>query len=207
MALQETGIAIDVRLARLDLRTDWPHLCAMRTLPVFLSLVLALPAATASGEPAHGLLWNRSGLSAGFPLMLLPKARGDAVLRLIEPRSGEAVLAAFADDGKALRLLVPPGTYRLRVTTGEGWLADSATFASATENADLPEPLRFGVTGAGRKAGWTVDLRGDPPTITPRDLCQMLLRDPDSLQAPLTLPLTIEQLAVPRYEVITRLCD
>lgn len=176
-----------------------------------LSLSLALLAAPAGAESRHGLLWNRTGLPATFPLQVQTAPGEDRSLLLIDAASGEAALAAFIEGGRFFRVLVPPGRYRVQL-------------ASGAETLELPEPLSFEITGTGRKAGYRIDLRAGPEAveITSQGICQRLRLDPGSLGQPWgwlgeeapepgqraeRFLSGEERFPAPEYDVVARPCD
>lgn len=196
-----------------------PHLGPMllRALPLFLALL----AAPASADSQHGLLWNRTGLPAVFPLQVQTAPGEDRSLLLIDAASGEAALAAFIEGGRFFRVLVPPGSYRVRLASGDVWAEEVGPEGSGFE---LPEPLTFQITGAGRKAGYRIDLRGGPEAVevTSQGICQRLRLDPRSLGQPwgwlgkdAPEPGTRaekflggeERFPLPDYDVVSRPCD
>lgn len=147
---------------------------------LFLALLAANPA---FADSQHGLLWNRTGLPAVFPLQVQTAPGEDRSLLLIDAASGEAALAAFIEGGRFFRVLVPPGSYRVRLVKGDVWAEGAGPDARGFE---LAAPLTFEITGAGRKAGYRIDLRGgtEEVEVTSQGICQTLRLDPDSLGQP-----------------------
>ncbi|MFD3189505.1 hypothetical protein ACFMPD_04420 [Sedimentitalea sp. HM32M-2] len=152
--------------------------------PLLLALICALPVLAApmeTGDPPAarqaGLIWNRSGLPAVFPLQVKSPAGQDFVLTLIDAETGDAALAAYVAGGAFFRVLVPPGRFRLRFSPGDGAGADAL---------ELTRPLTFALRGPGIKAGHLVEIRsaGDkaPVWVTDLFICQSLrtrlVRDP-----------------------------
>ncbi|MBE1285402.1 MAG: hypothetical protein GJ676_18970 [Rhodobacteraceae bacterium] len=109
----------------------------------------------ASNTPPQrtGLLWNKTGLPAVFPLQIKTDAGTDYVLTLIAPETGEEKLAAYIIGGAFFRVLVPPGSFMLRFTP-EG--EDATPF-------ELAEPLTFRTRGHATKSGHQLDLTGLSP--------------------------------------------
>ncbi len=126
--------------------------------------VLAGPATAEAPRP--GLMWNRSGLPAVFPLQVRTPPGLDWYVEL-RPAEGDgaAVLAAYFTGGSFFRVLVPPGTFTLHFASGPGprWAGEGGLFGASTQRLDLDDPLTFGVRGLGTKAGHSVDLRGLAP--------------------------------------------
>lgn len=118
-----------------------------------------------AGAPPPGLMWNRSGLPAVFPLQVKTSEGPDYFLTLIDEKTGKAVLAAFVVGGAFFKVLVPPGTFTLRFATGEDWQGEKQQFGPGTQTRrfDLPKPLTFAIRGASTKAGHLVDLRDTVP--------------------------------------------
>lgn len=134
---------------------------------LFAVLFCALPVLASAGEaaPQPGLMWNRTGLPAVFPLLVKTPPGQDHVLTLIAVDTGEAALAAYIRGGAFFRVLVPPGTYRLRFASGEVWQGEEALFGPGpkTQIHNLPEPLTFETRGLGTKAGHVVTLHAPRP--------------------------------------------
>lgn len=147
-------------------------------LPLLLALACALPARAAPVHPGDppsvrtgGLIWNRSGLPAVFPLQVKTRAGQDYVLTLIDAETGIGMLSAYVAGGAFFKVLVPPGRFRLRFSPGDG--AGAGAF-------ELTEPLNFALRGPHIKAGHLVDLRGSegmaqvPVRVTDQFICQSL---------------------------------
>lgn len=138
-----------------------------------LLVASTVPGATAAGEaavqtPPAGLMWNRSGLPAVFPLQVKTRPGKDYRLTLIESGTSKAVLAAYIEGGSFFKVLVPPGTFRLRFAAGTVWRGEEDLFGpeAATEIFELRKPLTFETRGLGIKAGHAVDLRSRGPGRT-----------------------------------------
>ncbi len=121
----------------------------------------AAPDDTAASSPRpSGLMWNRTGLPAVFPLQVTTPGGRDYVLTLIDETTGTAALAAYIEGGAFFKVLVPPGAYRLRFAAqhvGESTGAQAATDPS-TEVFELDMPLTFEIRNPGIKAGHLVQL-------------------------------------------------
>jgi hypothetical protein len=132
-----------------------------------LALVLGLlPAAPVAAQgapdtepPRTGLMWLRSELPAVFPLQVKTAPGRSYHLTLSEHATGKPTLAAFIRGGDFFRVLVPPGSYAIRVAHGALWRGEDALFGPGTQVTRLDGPFRFEVQGAGRKAGHLIDLR------------------------------------------------
>jgi hypothetical protein len=147
-------------------------------------LVLALGAAAPSAGagdiaagPAQqaGLMWNRSGLPAVFPLQVKTPPGQDYFLTLTDEESGAAVLAAYIEGGVFFKVLVPPGTFRLSFAAGDVWQGEEDLFGpgAKTDLFELRQPLAFGTRGLGIKAGHVVSL----PERRPGEIAQVGLKD------------------------------
>ncbi|MDP3341206.1 hypothetical protein [Frigidibacter sp.] len=183
-----------------------------------LALTAVLAAQPAAAGSDHGLLWNRTGLPAVFPLQVQTLAGDDRSLLLTDAATGEVALAAFIEGGRFFRVLVPPGSYRVRLAPGDVWDEDAEQQTGAVE---LPSPLTFEITGARRKAGYRIDLReAGEAQITSQGICQTLRLNPDSLGQPwgraqptesdaraAVLLRGDERFPVPEYDVVSRPCD
>ncbi|WP_139784754.1 hypothetical protein [Roseovarius sp. A-2] len=116
--------------------------------------------AAEDGAPRAGLMWNRTGLPAVFPLQVKSPPGRDYFLRLIEVETGDAALAAYIEGGAFFRVLVPPGTFRLIFAAGTGWRGEDDLFGpgEATQVFELRRPLTFETRGLDTKAGHIVRL-------------------------------------------------
>jgi hypothetical protein len=138
-------------------------------------------------EQAAGLMWNRTGLPAVFPLLVKTRPGRDYYMVLADAETGSAALAAYIKGGDFFRVLVPPGTYHVRFAYGLGWQGAERLFGPGDETGfyDLPEPQTFKVIGLARKSGHIIDLRGlvgpDEKVVAVDDLsiCQRQLWTPD----------------------------
>lgn len=132
------------------------------TLP---GLALAQRAHSVPKPPPIGLLWNRTGLPAVFPLQVKSQAGRDYVVTLIDSETDTAALAAYIQGGDFFRVLVPPGTYRVRFATGLVWQGEQALFGSGalTEHFELKAPLTFEIRNPGIKGGHIIDLSTAAP--------------------------------------------
>ena len=135
---------------------------------LFLVLLLCAAPAFASagredaeGTPqAAGLMWNRTGLPAVFPLQVKTPAGQDYFLTLIDDETGEDALAAYIEGGAFFKVLVPPGVFRLSFAAGDIWQGEEELFGPGTDTHafELKKPLTFRVRGLGTKAGHLVSL-------------------------------------------------
>jgi hypothetical protein len=136
-----------------------------------------------SGTPDHGLMWNRTGLPSVFPLQVKTNAGESYVLLLSDPETGADVLGAFIVGGRFFKVLVPPGTYRVRFASGVRWQGDDTMFGrrGETKIIEMPESLTFEVRGLRTKAGHLIDLTdvGDGDLadlrIAPSAICQRVV--------------------------------
>jgi len=114
-------------------------------------------------QPA-GLMWNRTGLPAVFPLQVKTSTERDYVVTLYDAETGEAALAAFIKGGEFFKILVPPGDFTVSFATGETWRDEEELLGlgAATQVFTLAEPLTFEIRGVGIKAGHVVDISENP---------------------------------------------
>lgn len=121
--------------------------------------------ATASPTQQAGLMWNRSGLPAVFPLQVKTPPGQDYFLTLIDNDTGKAALAAYIKGGVFFKVLVPPGGFTLRFATGDVWQGEDALFGPGanTHLFELRKPLIFETRGFGIKAGHIVSLLEHQP--------------------------------------------
>lgn len=131
-------------------------------------------ASLAETSPKPGLMWQRTGLPAVFPLIVKTNPGADYYLTLHAQETGDAKLAAYAVGGDFFKVLVPPGTYFVQIASGENWQGEDALFGAKTEWIDIPDPLTFKVRDHSTKGGHMIDLTnvGQPPIIEVRSLCQ-----------------------------------
>ena len=129
-----------------------------------------------------GLMWNRSGLPAIFPLQIKTPVGKNYFLTLIDAETGKETLAAFINGGTFFKVLVPPGSFVVRFAAGDIWQGEAQRFGpgAMTTVLELEQPLTFKVAGAGKKAGHlvnlTVDARGRLVTgeMKAQSICQAL---------------------------------
>lgn len=129
------------------------------------AFLIAIPMAQADDAPLpRGLMWNRSGLPAVFPLQVKTPLGGNYYLTLMDGVTGDVVLAAFVRGGEFFKVLVPRGTYHLRFATGDDWQGEGALFGPgpATQIIDHPTPLTFAIKGYGTKTGHVVTITPPP---------------------------------------------
>lgn len=128
-----------------------------------------------------GLIWNRTGLPAVFPLQVKTPAGQDHFLTLIDEETGVEALAAYIVGGSFFKVLVPPGTFTLQFSFGDTWQGEERLFGSGDKSGsfELHPPLTFKLRGGGTKAGHLVDLtemQGDQPskaTVKAQSICQV----------------------------------
>lgn len=107
-----------------------------------------------------GLIWNRTGLPAVFPLQVKTPAGENYFLKLVNERTKSEAIAAFIVGGSFFKVLVPPGTYTLQFSFGNVWQGEEHLFGSGanTETFELQQALTFQLRGGRTKAGHLVDL-------------------------------------------------
>ncbi|MEB8386932.1 hypothetical protein OO012_06820 [Rhodobacteraceae bacterium KMM 6894] len=166
------------------------RICITNLAVLFLVLCLAAPMVSAENRAVDqraGLMWNRSGLPAVFPLQVKTRVGQDYVMTLTDVTTDQPALAAYIQGGTFFKVLVPPGTFRLSFASGVVWHGEDKLFGpgSKTQHFDLPDPLIFETRGIGTKAGHIVSLLerspGQMAAITLKDqlICQYF---------PMTLP-------------------
>jgi hypothetical protein len=140
-----------------------PGLLAL-VLVLLMGLIVPVARAAEEGAPRAGLMWNRTGLPAVFPLQVKSPTGRDYFLRLIDVETGDAALAAYIEGGAFFRVLVPPGTFRLIFAAGTGWRGEDDLFGpgEATQVFELRRPLTFETRGLDTKAGHIVRLIEQP---------------------------------------------
>lgn len=136
--------------------------------------------AGSQSPPPAGVLWNLTGLPAVFPLQVKTQPGRDYMLTLIDMDTGAEAFAAFVEGGAFFKVLVPPGTFRVRFATGDVWQGEKHLFGSGRDTRvfDLPELLTFETRGLGVKAGHVVTLPDLGPqkrtavTVADQLICQ-----------------------------------
>ena len=124
-----------------------------RLAKLFLVLLFLVAPALAGSEKddatrtlqSAGLMWNRTGLPAVFPLQIKTPAGQDYFLTLIDNETGEDALAAYITGGAFFKVLVPPGIFRLSFATGDTWEGEEGLFGPGAETQlfKLRGPLIF----------------------------------------------------------------
>lgn len=186
---------------------------AMRALVLisFVALMWATVALAQNDPPRQGLMWNRTGLPAVFPLQVKTVVGQNYVLLLSDPKSQADVLAAYITGGEFFRVLVPPGTFRIRFASGITWRGEDAMFGrhGQTQVIELPESLTFEVKGLNKKAGQLIDLTtiadGDVAQIPRTDLhiCQHFAWEGSEIAAALS---RIYRKPLPMWTIRSRYC-
>lgn len=156
---------------------------------LFALLILSVPpvvappaVAVAEDRPRAGLMWNRSGLPATFPLVVKTPAGDDYVLFVADPQDGRAVMAGYIRGGEFFRLLLPPGEWRLRFAHGRDWQGEDDLFGAGTAWIEPPQPLDFRLLGLDRRRAYVVTLGEGDDGTTVADAradaeCQLVLWD------------------------------
>jgi hypothetical protein len=130
-----------------------------------LVALLALAGAALAQEPRQGLLWNRSGLPAVFPLQVRTLPGADWYVELHDVTDGRAVMAAYFTGGEFFRVLVPPGEFTLHFASGTDWRGEADLFGAGTRRVVPDRTFRFAVRGLGTKSGHLVDLTDTEPGV------------------------------------------
>ncbi|SHL85468.1 hypothetical protein SAMN05444414_1654 [Roseovarius marisflavi] len=139
----------------------------VRLMLLHLLLLCAAPPLASAGSDAAaplsrpaGLMWNRTGLPAVFPLQVKTPPGQDYFLTLIDQSTDKAALAAYIKGGAFFKVLVPPGVFRLRFASGDVWQGEDDLFGPGvkTDVFELRKPLAFETRGLGVKAGHVVNL-------------------------------------------------
>ncbi|MGX0877997.1 hypothetical protein ACSSV4_002693 [Roseovarius sp. MBR-154] len=147
-----------------EVRTSNHRPGVLTLLIVLLCMIVPFARAAEEGAPRAGLMWNRTGLPAVFPLQVKSPPGRDYFLRLIDVETGDAALAAYIEGGAFFRVLVPPGTFRLIFAAGTTWRGEDDLFGpgEATQIFELRRPLTFETHGLDTKAGHIVRLIEQP---------------------------------------------
>lgn len=156
-----------------------------RLLALLLTIAMALPA-WADDRPRAGLMWNRSGLPATLPLVVKTMPGQDHVVFLSPTDGGDPVMAGYIHGGTFFRLLVPPGTWRVRFAHGRDWQGEDTLFGPQTEWTEVERPMTFGA-GIARKHGHIIRLiendgRMQVVSAGPLDLCQALTLTTETIE-------------------------
>jgi hypothetical protein len=140
-------------------------------MPKLLLVIFAIALSCWSGmtfadAPKHGLMWNRSGLPAVFPLQVKTLAGQNYYVELTDAQSGAPAMAAFIEGGRFFKVLVPPGEFDVFFASGKTWEDEESLFGTdGTDVFRLEKPLKFEVLGASVKAGHIIDLTNMPSEI------------------------------------------
>lgn len=138
-------------------------------------LITVLATVLLAQTSKHGLMWNRTGLPAVFPLQVKTSEGSDYLMTLTDAASGKPSLAAFIEGGRFFKVLVPPGRYEVQFESGDEWQEESATFGNdETLIMVLSETLEFSVVDYGTKAGHIIDLTSEGQVAAVKDqfICQ-----------------------------------
>ena len=125
-----------------------------------------------------GLMWNKTGLPAVFPLQVKTALGLDYYLTLTDEKTGAPALAAYIEGGTFFKVLVPPGKFTVRFAAGEDWQGEDALFGAETEQFEMSQPLSFAVTGFNTKSGHVLDLtktmgrEASNVVVSPQSICQ-----------------------------------
>ncbi|AVL53564.1 hypothetical protein CEP88_13710 [Roseobacter denitrificans] len=124
--------------------------------------------ATSGGaeEPRAGLMWNKTGLPAVFPLQVKTAPGQDFMMTLVDAQTHAPALAAFIEGGEFFKVLVPPGEYDVRFATGAQWRGEAELFGKdETTLFVLDGPLRFAVMDFATKLGHVIDFTASDDAI------------------------------------------
>ncbi|QIE45065.1 hypothetical protein G5B38_05695 [Pseudohalocynthiibacter aestuariivivens] len=145
-------------------------------------LVMAAEHGAAPTARSTGLMWNRTGLPAVFPLQVKTPAGQDYFLTLVDDETGKDALAAYIEGGDFFKVLVPPGVFRLRFAAGDVWQGEENLFGpdARTRIFELNKPLTFRVRGLGTKMGHVVNIleleagQAVQAAVKDQNICQSL---------------------------------
>lgn len=126
---------------------------------IVAAALMVLAGAGQAEEQRAGLMWNKTGLPAVFPLQVMTDPGQDYYLTLRDAETGDAALAAFIEGGVHFRVLVPPGRFDLSFATGAAWQGETDLFGADTRRIVVADPLTFQVEGLAKKSGYVLDLR------------------------------------------------
>lgn len=138
-----------------------------RTVAVLLFWLAVVCAMSAAAEaPRHGLMWNKTGLPAVFPLQVKTKDVENYYVTLVDAETGAPALAAYIEGGRFFKVLVPPGEFDVHFASGKNWENEETLFGIVgTTKFSLALPLKFTVVGTSIKAGHIIDLTELPSRI------------------------------------------
>lgn len=150
-----------------------------KTVPIrgfLLVLWVSLCATSGAAEPPQsGLMWNKTGLPAVFPLQVKTSPGQDFMMTLVDAETHAPALAAFIEGGRFFKVLVPPGEYDVRFATGADWQGEADLFGKdETTLFVLDTPLQFAVMDFATKLGHSIDLTAseDVISVEARFICQ-----------------------------------
>ncbi|MEP0046671.1 MAG: hypothetical protein ABJC87_07595 [Roseobacter sp.] len=115
--------------------------------------------AAQADPPQTGLIWNKTGLPAVFPLQIKTPKGQDYLMTLVDHETKMPALSAFIVGGAFFKVLVPPGVFKVHFAQGENWQNDEDLFgAGKTLHFTLENTLRFAVLDVGTKGGHVIDM-------------------------------------------------
>ena len=69
-------------------------------------------------------------------------------LKLSDWQTGQAALTIFIRAGEEVEIGVPPGTYRIKLASGNTWYGEDIRFGPDTEYSVLDKPSEFTIEGS-----------------------------------------------------------
>ncbi len=108
-----------------------------------------------------GLVFNRSGhnVEAPFKIVTLPGA--NYFVKLVNRKTGADTIGIYVVGGTPIEVKVPPGSYELRVATGDAWYGEGEWFGNETQFQASHDVFDFQRTDNGT-SGFTVELFDKP---------------------------------------------
>jgi hypothetical protein len=81
------------------------------------------------------------------PLKINNSPDSNSLVKLIRVSDGAEVMSIFIRANESVELGVPPGTYQVKVASGQTWYGDAVRFGPNTSYAVLEKPFTFKVEG------------------------------------------------------------
>ena len=92
------------------------------------------------------------------PLKISNSPDANTLIKLIRISDGIEVMSVFIRAGEVVELAVPPGSYKVKVASGQTWYGDSVRFGPTTSYSTLDSVFTFTIDGT--------HLRGNELTLT-----------------------------------------
>lgn len=97
--------------------------------------------------PPNG--WSEGGGYRNHPgLKVIAPSSANAIVKLTVPGSQETVATLFVRAGQSAETTVPPGTYEVKIASGQQWYGDEVRFGPDTSYSKVPQAVSFRIEGS-----------------------------------------------------------